>query len=221
MARIVIRPPDTAHALVPRPDMVLDFEALGKGSRPVIVGLGAALFGVDEDGLAWASPCADVKGWPISTRGQDGIGGRDLDHETIGWWLDQPEEVREPVRRALGYGSRAGLPDLRATVLATWQAACGAGVGRWWAKPSAYDLALWWQLVGEYAGTALVHGCLWDVRSLWDAAETATGALVREPDLRPKHDPAVDALATACACADALALLVGIRTRATAAFDPA
>jgi len=218
MARIIDRPSDTAHDLAPRADMVLDFEALGKGSRPVIVGLGAALFGVDHNGLAWASPCADVQGWPISTRGQ---GGRDLDHETIGWCLEQSEEIREPVRRALGHGSRAGLPDLRATVLATWQAACGAGVGCWWAKPAVFDLALWWQLVGEHVGNVKIHGRLRDARSLWDAAELVTGTLVREPDLRPKHDPAVDALATACACADALALLIGLRTRSTAAFDPA
>lgn len=221
MAKIIDRPPDESHELAYAPGMVLNFEALGKGSRPVIVGLGAALFGVDAGGSAWAAPCAAVNGWPISTRGQAGVDARSLDHETIGWWLEQPEEVREPVRRALGHGSRAGLPDLRATVLATWEAACGAGVGCWWAKPSAYDLALWWQLVSEHVGTVKVHGRLRDARSLWDAAEVATGTPVREPDLRPKHDPAVDALATACACADALALLIGIRTRATSAFDPA
>jgi len=198
--------------------MLLDFEAMSHGRLPVIVGLGAALFGVREDGAAWASACADATAWPISTRGQE---TRDLDHDTVGWWLAQEETIRAPVVRALGHGSRAGLPDLRAAVLRAWQAASVAGVREWWAKPAAYDLSLWWQLVREHVSpTARVHGKLRDARTLWDAAELATGVPVREPDLQPKHDPGVDALATACGCADALAALIAIRTRATAAFDP-
>lgn len=219
MALILETPPDDLHPLAFRPGMLLDFEALSHGRLPVIVGLGAALFGVDAGGQAWASPCPDATAWPISTRGQE---TRDLDHDTVGFWLAQPDAVREPVTRALGHGSRAGLLDLRAAVQRAWQAASGAGVGEWWAKPAAYDLSLWWQLVREHVSpTVKVHGRLRDARSLRDAAELATGVATREPDLQPKHDPSVDALASACACADALALLVGIRTRRAAAFDPA
>lgn len=198
--------------------MLLDFEALAHGRAPVILGLGAALFGVDADGFAWAAPCPKASAWPISTKGQE---ARDLDHSTIGFWLAQPEVVREPVVRALGHGSRAGLVDLRAAILNAWQAASEANVGEWWAKPAAYDLSLWWQLVREHvSATVKVHGRLRDARTLRDAAELATGVRVTEPDLQPKHDPGVDALASACACADALALLIARRTTMNAAFDP-
>lgn len=192
------------------PQAMLDLEALG-GSRPAILGLGLAAFGVERTpgGLdPWACPL--LSAWPISTRGQD---DRTSDHGTIGWWLAQSPAVREAASRALGHGSRAGLPVLAEAVRRAWRAAAEAGIRRWWAKPAAFDLWIWRDLVAQHVGEGVgdrLIGKLRDARTAWEGGARASGIERAEPDkatlgLGEHHDPGADALATALATADALA----------------
>lgn len=192
---------------------LLDFEALG-GPRPAILGLGLAAFGVHAgptgEPVAWAAPL--FQAWPITTREQE---GRTSDHGTIGWWLAQTEAVRSAAQRALGHGSREGLPTLAHAVRRAWQAGQRAGVRLWWAKPASFDLWLWRDLVGEFVGPEVISKTR-DARTLWEAAELAGGGAISEPrradlGIGEAHDPGADALATAAACADALAALLRIQ----------
>ncbi len=204
MAKILTQAPagHPAHALI-------DFEGLG-GDKPVILGFGVAVFGyscLSPGGLAepWAAPLFSA--WPITTREQD---DRTSDHETIGWWLMQDACVREAVSRALGHGSRAGLLTLTTAIRQAWQAASAAHVHRWWAKPASFDLWLWRYLVREHVGAEVV-GKTRDARTLWEAAECVKPMIkICEPPrdlVGPLHDPGADALASAAACADAIAIL--------------
>jgi hypothetical protein len=191
------------------PRALLDFESLG-GDRPAILGLGVAAFGCREgsDGAIAPWACPLYSAWPISTRGQEEA-GRTSDHGTIGWWLSQSAAVREAAARGLGHGSREGLPDLKQAVRRAWQAGQAIGVRTWWAKPAGFDMWLWRLLVGEHVGAEVV-GKTRDARTLWEAAELLGGPRIEEPRLPggEAHDPGADALATAAACADALAALL-------------
>ena len=193
------------------PQAMLDLETLG-GHRPMVIGIGIAAFGVlrTNGGLVpWACPL--YTSWPITTTGQE---DRTTDRETIGWWLSQDATVRAHAANALGFGPSAYLPRLAESVRRAWQAAEAAGIGKWWAKPAAFDLWIWHELLVRNGATDPLMRSLRDARTAWEAAEAATGEVVAEPDkaslgLGDEHDPGVDALATALATADALALLRG------------
>lgn len=203
-------------------NILLDFEMLGPGDSAKVIGVGASSFGLDKEDMPYACPIYEA--WPISAARQD---ARTLTLDTIAWWSQQAPAVRDVAFAGIGGNARGeGGKALRLAVkelidATTLTAAEETGVTTetfpevwrritWWAKPAAADLSLWMSLLREFRpDLSMLYGRVRDARTLWDAAELATGREVKEDprDADGVHAPGADSLATAWACARALRLL--------------
>jgi len=207
-----------------RVNILLDFEMLGPGDAAKVIGVGASSFGLDKEGMPYACPIYEA--WPISAARQD---ARTLTLDTIAWWSRQAPAVRDVAFAGIGGNARGeGGKALRLAVKELVEAAmlavaketrqvtietADADAWRritWWAKPAAVDLSLWMSLLREFRpDLSMLYGRVRDARTLWDAAELATGVKVEEAPRDPDdvHAPGADSLATAWACARAMRLL--------------
>lgn len=199
----------------PRVNILLDFEMLGPGDAAKVIGVGASSFGLDKEDMPYACPIYEA--WPISAARQE---SRTLTLDTIAWWSRQAPAVRDVAFAGLvdNIRSKGGKPLRLAVKELIEQALISAGDSgpdpwrqiTWWAKPAAADLSLWMSLLREFRpDLSLLYGRVRDARTLWDAAELATGQKVEEDprDADGVHAPGADSLATAWACARALRLL--------------
>ena len=206
----------------PRVNILLDFEMLGPGDAAKVIGVGASLFRLGPEDEPDARLIYEA--WPISAARQE---SRTLTLDTIAWWSRQAPAVRDVAFAGIGGNARGdGGKPLRLAVkelidAATLAAAEETGVTSetfpevwrritWWAKPAAADLALWMSLLREFRpDLSILYGRVRDARTLWDAAELATGHKVEETARSSDevHAPGADSLATAWACARALRLL--------------
>lgn len=195
-------------------NVLLDFELLAPGDRGVVIGLGAVTF---TD--AGAEPLLSV--WPISVTDQT---ARTVDAETVAWWAEQAgAAVAEAAQQGQGPTLAHAVHALVTAVLDravalypglnladTWRKI------RWWAKPAAADLGLWLALLRQYQPSlARIFGKCRDCRTLWEAAELATGSPVTEDPPGPgeEHDPGADAMRSARPCSQALRLLSYAKAR--------
>lgn len=213
-----------------RVNILLDFEMLGPGDAAKVIGVGASVFGLGSDDEPTARLVYEA--WPISAARQD---ARTLTLDTIAWWSRQAPAVRDVAFAGIGGNARGeGGKPLRlavkelvdATTLAAAEETsvtselevreidrASPEVWRritWWAKPAAADLSLWMSLLREFRpDLSMLYGRVRDARTLWDAAELATGVKVEEAprDADDVHAPGADSLATAWACARAMRLL--------------
>ena len=198
-----------------RVNILLDFEMLGPGDAAKVIGVGASSFGLDREGMPYACPIYEA--WPISAVRQE---SRTLTLDTIAWWSRQAPAVRDVAFAGIGGNARGeGGKPLRLAVKELIEQALisagdhGADPWRqimWWAKPAAADLSLWMSLLREFRpDLSMLYGRVRDARTLWDAAELATGVKVEEAPRDPDdvHAPGADSLATAWACARAMRLL--------------
>lgn len=202
-------------------DIVQDFEMLGPGDQARVIGVGASAFWVNVE----SEPRAELlyEAWPIGARRDQEH--RTIDLPTVAWWSRQSPAVRDVAFRSMGDDHTAYRP-LRLAVHDLWAAAITRvrevmpdvtdpwRAVRWWAKPSAADGALWMSLLREFKpDLAMLYGRCRDARTLWEAAQDATGDVFEEA-LRPAddvHAPGADSLATAWACARAKAALLHVR----------
>lgn len=196
-------------------NILLDFEMLGPGDAAKVIGVGASSFGLDKEDMPYACPIYEA--WPISAARQE---SRTLTLDTIAWWSRQIPAVRDVAFAGIGGNVRGegGKPLRLAVKELIEQALISVGDSdadpwrriTWWAKPSAADLSLWMSLLREFRpDLSMLYGRVRDARTLWDAAELATGQKVEEDprDADGVHAPGADSLATAWACARALRLL--------------
>lgn len=199
----------------PRVNILLDFEMLGPGDAAKVIGVGASSFGLDKEDMPYACPIYEA--WPISAARQE---SRTLTLDTLAWWSRQAPAVRDVAFAGIGGNARGegGKPLRLAVKELIEQALISAGDSgadpwrqiTWWAKPAAADLSLWMSLLREFRpDLSPLYGRVRDARTLWDAAELATGREVKEDprDADGVHAPGADSLATAWACARALRLL--------------
>lgn len=207
-----------------RVNILLDFEMLGPGDAAKVIGVGASVFGLGSDDEPTARLVYEA--WPISAARQD---ARTLTLDTIAWWSRQAPAVRDVAFAGIGGNARgeggkalrlavkelvdattlAAAEETRRVTIETADADAWRRI-TWWAKPAAADLSLWMSLLREFRpDLSMLYGRVRDARTLWDAAELATGREVEEAprDVDGVHAPGADSLATAWACARALRLL--------------
>ena len=68
--------------------LMLDLETLGVGERPVITNIGAVVFNI-QDGIVAEFSC-EIPNWNEQTRY-----GREIDANTVKWWLEQPADAQK------------------------------------------------------------------------------------------------------------------------------
>ena len=188
--------------------LVIDLETLATSPRAMVRSIGLAHFD------PWSDSRPKAKRYVLSPAEQ---AGREVDAETMFWWMRQPEKAR----LAFTEGTTCRLHHLLCGDLF---AAHGVGWPIVWCKPLHFDVPILLDLLrSKWPSIDRDDGPLYrrrahNARTIYDAASLLGERVDEDParegiDPSTLHDPSVDARLTALTVRRALRILRGASAR--------
>ena len=188
---------DTTH-------LVIDLETFGKSPRAMVRSVGLAVF------KPWADSPPETERIVLDPTDQE---GREIDPQTMLWWMIQPERARRTFAMA-GVADRAYL-KARLSYLAPLVV---------WCKPLHFDVPILldllrpiWSSIDD-PESLLYRRRVHNARTIYEAASLLGERVDEDParegiDPSTLHDPSVDATLTALTVRRALRILRGASAR--------